>query len=100
MNITNLQRAADLAREAERLERTIGAYREADKINVCLIATIHSRGSDRSPDHVEQHRVELTAAEIGDAVVEVLQRRLARMRVELRALGVTVGEPAGEAGRP
>jgi hypothetical protein len=94
VNIANLQRAADLAREAERLERTIAAYREADRINVSLTAAIHSRGADRSPDHVEQHRVEMTAVEIGDAVVDALSRRLAKMRAELAGLGVTVGEAA------
>jgi hypothetical protein len=99
MDIANLSKAADLAREVERLERTIGAYREADRINVSLTVTIHSRGVDRSPDRVEQNRCELTAAEIGDAVVEALQRRLAKMRAELCALGVTVGE-AGDTGRP
>jgi hypothetical protein len=89
MDIANLTKAADLAREAERLERTIAAYREADRINVSLTVT-YSRGS-HAPDHVEQNRVELTAVEIGDAVVEALSRRLAKMRGELCALGVTVG---------
>jgi hypothetical protein len=100
MNIANLQRAADLAREAERLERTICAYRDAGRVNVSLTVIVHSRGADRSPDHVEQHRVEMTAAEIGEHVVDALQRRLAKMREELTGLGVTTGDAAGDAGRP
>ena len=89
MNITNLNKAAELARQTERLERTIAAYREAERINVSITITV-PRGS-RMPDYVEQSRVELTAAEIGDAVVEALDRRLAKMRGELTGLGVTVG---------
>jgi hypothetical protein len=95
MDIANLGKAAELAREDERLERTISAYREADRINVSLTVTIHARGVDRSPDRVEQNRCELAAAEIGDAVVDALQRRLATMRIELGELGVTVAAPAG-----
>jgi hypothetical protein len=95
MDIANLSKAADLAREAERLERKVAAYREADRINVSLTVT-YSRGS-HAPDHVEQNRVELTAIEIGDHVVAALKRRLAKMRAELGALGVTV-DAAGEHG--
>ena len=97
MNIANLRRAADLARDAERLERTIRAYREADEINVSLIRT-YSRGS-HMPERVESDHAKLTAAEIGDAVVEALQHRLAKKRAELTGLGVTTGA-AGDAGRP
>jgi hypothetical protein len=99
VNIANLRRAADLARDAERLERTIRAYREADEINVSLTRT-YSNGS-RAPDRVEGDHAKLTAAEIGDAVVEVLSRRLAKMRQALGDLGVAVtGEAAGDQVRP
>jgi hypothetical protein len=80
MNIGNLHKAASLARDIERLAETVAAYRYAESINV---TTPHKeRGA-------ESHRVELTAAEIGDAVFEALSRRLDAMRVELYALGVT-----------
>jgi hypothetical protein len=97
MDIANLSKAADLAREAERLGRKVAAYREADRINVSLTVT-YSRGS-HAPDHVEQNRAELTSAEIGDAVVEALSRRLAKMQAELRALGVTVDTAVTRGGR-
>src|ERR1700680_3647632 len=93
MNITNLNKAAELARQPERLERTIAAYREAERINVTITVTFS--GGSRMPDYEEQYRVEMTAAEIGDAVVEALERRLAKMVDELRSLGVVTGEAAG-----
>jgi hypothetical protein len=94
MDIANLSKAADLARKVGSMEETVAAYRAA-KWMLIYIKEIKNPG--RPWEFSQVHHTDVTAAEIGDAVVEVLQRRLDAMRAELRALGVTVGD-AGDAG--
>jgi hypothetical protein len=77
MKVENLQMAAWLAREIGEIERYLVAYRGADDISVGVGCYDRTTGLN--------HQVVLTAAEIGDAIVEVLSRRLAKMRAELRA---------------
>jgi hypothetical protein len=83
MDIANLRKATCLLGDIERTEATIGAYRGADSITAFL--------PENATHNSGHHRVELSAAEIGDAVVDALQRRLAKMRVELGEFGVEDG---------
>jgi hypothetical protein len=90
MKVENLDKAARLARDVEWLERDLVAYRNVDEISVAA--------GDYTKRDGGLNLVVMTAAEIGDAVVEVLSRRLAKMRAELRALGVVL-DAAGDQGR-
>jgi hypothetical protein len=90
VDITNLRKATSLLGDIEHLERTLDQYRAAESMTVSLADNRYNGPA---------HHVSLTAAELGDAIVDALQNRLAKMRVELRALGVTV-VAAGDTGRP
>jgi hypothetical protein len=66
----------DLMRQIEETERLIAVYRNADQVIVGTEDEIYSRRG-------LINRITLTAAEIGDHIVRILERRLAVMREEL-----------------
>lgn len=70
----------DLIKEIEETERLITVYRSADEVIVGTEDQIYSRRG-------LINRIVLTAAEIGETVVDILERRLAGMRTELEKLG-------------
>ena len=71
----------DLMQKIEETERLIAVYRNAKEVIVGTQDEIYSRRG-------LINRTTLTAAEIGDQVVSILERRLAAMRAELLKLGV------------
>jgi hypothetical protein len=72
---------ADLMQQIEEAERLITVYRNADEVIVGTQDEIYSRRG-------LINRITLTAAEIGDHIVGILEHRLAAMRAELQKLGV------------
>ena len=70
----------DLIQQIEETERLIAVYRNADNVIVGTEDQIYSRRG-------LINRTVLTAAEIGDTIVNILERRLARMRAELGKIG-------------
>ena len=66
----------DLAQQIEETERLIVVYRNADEVIVGTQDQIYSRRG-------LINRTIFTAAEIGDQIVNVLERRLATMRAQL-----------------
>ena len=66
--------------QIEETERLISVYRDASEVVVGTQGQIYSR-----PKLI--NRTVLTAAEIGDQIVIILERRLAAMRAELEKLG-------------
>lgn len=95
MRIENLSKATGLAGEIERLERHSAAFRQATEVRVSLTYTPALR---RPHEAVVTHQCELTDAEVRDAVVAALSRRLGAKRAELAALGVDMPEPAPSTG--
>jgi hypothetical protein len=71
----------DLTRKCEETERLIAVYRNADEVIVGTKDLVYSRRGLIS-------QITLTAADVGDHIVSILERRLAAMRAELRKLGV------------
>ena len=71
----------DLTRQIEETERLIAVYRNADEVVVGTEDEIYSRRG-------LINRITLTAAEIGEHIVCILESRLAVMREELERLGV------------
>ena len=69
----------DLMQQIKETERLIAVYRNADEIIVGTEDQIYSRRG-------LVNRTTVTAAEIGDAIVNILERRLAVMRAELKKL--------------
>jgi hypothetical protein len=69
----------ELMRQIEETERLIAVYHNADEVIVGTEDQIYSRRG-------LINRITLTAAEIGDQIVNILERRLAAMRVELQKL--------------
>ena len=67
----------DLMRQVEETERLISVYRNASQIVVGTQDQIYSRRG-------LINRTVLTAAEIGDQIVTILERRLAAMRAAQR----------------
>ena len=67
---------ADLMQQIEEAERLITVYRNADEVIVGTQDEIYSRRG-------LINRITLTAAEIGDQIVNILERRLVAMRAEL-----------------
>ena len=61
-------------------ERLIAVYRNADEVIVGTQDEVYSRRG-------LINRTTLTAAEIGDQIVRILERRMAAMRAELQKLG-------------
>jgi uncharacterized protein with PIN domain len=71
----------DLMQQIQETERLIAVYRNANEVIVGTQDEIYSRRG-------LINRTALTADEIGDQIVRILERRLAAMRTELQKLGV------------
>ena len=71
----------DLMQQIEETERLIAVYRNANEVIVGTQDEIYSRRG-------LINRTTLTAAEIGDQIVSILELRLAAMRAELQKLGL------------
>ena len=67
----------DLVQQIEETERLIVVYRNADEVVVGTQDQIYSRRG-------LINRTIFTAAEIGDQIVRILERRLATMRAQLK----------------
>jgi hypothetical protein len=74
----------DLTQQIRETERLITVYRGASEVIVGTEDQIYSRRG-------LLNRTTLTAAEIGDQIVRILERRLAVMRAELQKLAVEQG---------
>ena len=70
----------DLMQQIEETERLIAVYRDANEVIIGTQDEVYSRRG-------LINRTTLTAAEIGDQIVRILERRLAAMRAELQRLG-------------
>ena len=70
----------DLMQQIEETERLISVYRNASEVVVGTQDQIYSRRG-------LINRTTLTAAEIGDQIVRILERRLAAMRAEREKFG-------------
>jgi len=70
----------DLMQQIQETERLITVYRNADEVIVGTEDQIYSRRG-------LINRITLTAAEIGNQIVNILERRLAAMRAELQNPG-------------
>jgi hypothetical protein len=70
----------DLVHQIEETERLVVVYREANEVVVGTEDQIYSRRG-------LINRTIFTAAEIGDQIVNILERRLATMRAQLKELG-------------
>jgi hypothetical protein len=70
----------DLTKQIEETERLIAVYRSVNEVIVGTEDQIYSRRG-------LINRTVLTAAEIGNTIVNILERRLAVMRAELEKLG-------------
>ena len=70
----------DLMRRIEETERLIGVYRNANEVIVGTEDEIYSRRG-------LINRTTLTAAEIGETIVNILEDRLAAMRAQLEKRG-------------
>ena len=76
----------DLVQQIEETERLIVVYRNADEVVVGTQDQIYSRRG-------LMNRTIFTAAEIGDQIVNILERRLAAMRAQLEQLdGKDIGQ--------
>jgi hypothetical protein len=71
----------DLMQQIAETERLIAVYRAANEVIVGTQDEIYSRRG-------LINRTTLSAAEIGDQIVRILQRRVEAMRAELQKLGV------------
>ena len=69
----------DLVQQIEETERLIGVYRTANEVVVGTQDQIYSRRG-------LINRTIFTATEIGDQIVNILERRLATMRAQLKEL--------------
>ena len=69
----------DLVQQIEETERLIVVYRHANEVVVGTQDQIYSRRG-------LINRTIFTAAEIGDQIVNILERRLATMRAQLKEL--------------
>jgi hypothetical protein len=72
----------DLMQQIEETERLIAVYRNAHEVIVGTQDEIYSRRG-------LINRTALTAGEIGDQIVRILERRVEALRAELQKLGVT-----------
>ena len=76
----------DLVQQIEETERLIVVYRNADEVVVGTQDQIYSRRG-------LINRTIFTAAEIGEQIVNILERRLATMRAQLEQLdGKDIGQ--------
>ena len=81
----------DLMRQIQETERLIAVYRDANEVIVSTEDQIYARRG-------VINRTTLTAAEIGDQIVRILERRLAAMRAEVQKLGVEQERAADQTG--
>ena len=70
----------DLLQRIQETERLIAVYRNADEVIIGTEDQIYSRRG-------LINRTTLSAAEIGEQIVNILERRLAAMRAELQRRG-------------
>jgi hypothetical protein len=70
----------DLMQQIQETERLVTVYRNADEVVVGTEDQIYSRRG-------LINRVTLTRGEIGDQIVNILERRLVAMRAEFQKLG-------------
>ena len=70
----------DLIQQIQETERLISVYRNADEVIVGTEDQIYSRRG-------LINRITLTAAEIRNQIVNILERRLGEMRAELQKFG-------------
>lgn len=77
---TNAVTIDDLMQQIKETERLIGVYRNANEVIVGTEDQIYSRRG-------LINRTSFTADEIGDQIVNILERRLAAMRAELQNRG-------------
>jgi hypothetical protein len=83
---TQVMTIDDLVQQIEETERLIVVYRDADEVVVGTQDQIYSRRG-------LINRTIFTAAEIGDQIVNILERRLATMRGQLEQLdGKDIGQ--------
>lgn len=82
----------ELIQQIEETERLIAVYRNANEVIVGTEDQIYSRRG-------LINRTVLTAAEIGDTIVNILERRLAAMRAERENLAPKITGNADEASR-
>jgi hypothetical protein len=82
MTVDALKEAHRLALEIEEHERLVIEYRDAAKVRLAI--------PKDSPTGLSLGRAQITmtAAEIGDAIVAALDRRVAAMREKLGGLGI------------
>jgi hypothetical protein len=76
---TQLMTSDDLVQQIEETERLIAVYRNANEVVVGTQDQIYSRRG-------LINRTIFTGAEIGDQIVNILERRLAIMRAQLKEL--------------
>jgi hypothetical protein len=76
----------DLMQQIEETERLIAVYRNVDEVIVGTEDEVYSRRG-------LINRITLSAAEIGDHIVDILDCRLAAMRAKLEKLGVECRGP-------
>jgi hypothetical protein len=81
----------DLTQQIRETERLIAVYRDASEVIVGTEDQIYTRRG-------VINRTTLTAAEIGDQIVRILERRVAAMQAELQKLGVEQGESPDQTG--
>jgi hypothetical protein len=83
---TKVMTIDDLVQQIEETERLIVVYRNADEVVVGTQDQIYSRRG-------LINRTIFTATEIGDQIVNILERRLATMRAQLEQLdGKDIGQ--------
>ena len=70
----------DLMRRIEETERLIGVYRSANEVIVGTEDEIYSRRG-------LINRTTLTAAEIGNTIIDILEHRIAALRAQLEKRG-------------
>jgi hypothetical protein len=89
MNIEELKQAHDLMKRIEATASLLPAYRKAETIVAAIPQTEAEKRSLRGTAGLPRHdEVTFTADEIGDQIVNALERRIAMMTEELQKLGV------------
>jgi hypothetical protein len=79
MTIDEVKRANELLRQIEELQRRIGIYREATDFKIGVVDA-------KNP--LFPHRCSMTAKEICDALVTVLEERRGIPKDELKSFGI------------
>ena len=84
MTIDELKKAQGLVDTLNAEERLLATYRQVDEV----VVGMNDKNSHPAARFQLLNQVILTADEIGDAVIVVLERRIAAMKAQLGALGV------------